>query len=876
MNFWDRSVAAVMRRRWIALALSAGITAVSVWASKGIPFVSGVTEYLPAANPDVRAWLELSKRFDAFNALMVGLEEPQAPLTSEGLSALKRITLALSEQKAAGILGARSLTNIESVREADDGSLVSDLLVPEIPKDQPGLDALSKKIAADLQVSGAMISRDQRGYALLLRADPRKDSAATAALVEKIVEKEKGPLKAFYFGAPFFTNQVTKKVYGQLWWIAPAFALLLFGILALGLRRPGVIALILVCAGTSLLWWLGVVRLFGLSLSQTSLNAALPLLVLAAVAFARGLEARLTTGDGEANPFPAPVAATLVALGLANLAMAQFTIEYLVTFGATMAAGLLAIVFFGVLAFAPAASLLKPKPVPAVEPRTHLKTNLGLAIGLAALLVVGYVSSGAKFFITPQSMFAEKDEIGQALAFFDTRFGGTDVIQIGYAGDLRDPSVAARLMRLTDLLEGSRAYGDVRSVAQVLAFLGKGFAGMHRIPVQQDSLNNLWFFLEGSTDVKNLVSDKRDEAMLVVRVPSRPQRPMAELLAIAQTAVTDSTKLGPEAAKLRLAALARVFNVDVPASRIEALVASAAAAPTEEDQKVLDEKVFGRLQAFLASPDSPYQPSAEEWTKIAAALAGSDAERKARLTEATSKIEPLTQGGMANDFVETLVSRERDMRLAARSQLLASRLTNAQTPEAFQVRSTGVVADLLDPHPKSAGEIPVLVSGMPAVAAQIENDLLVGLWKAIATLLGLAALLSFALMIGYRKVVRGLLESALATAITLATCRVLGLQVDAGSATLYLLPPMLGFLTAGWVGRSHAYTRRYPAVFLLGLAASGSTLVFTGVLPMTRIGAGMAVGLCAVVLVSYVSGLFRTDPAPGLVQAPVTPEPVRT
>ncbi|MBI5549048.1 MAG: MMPL family transporter, partial [Deltaproteobacteria bacterium] len=297
MNLWDRAIAAVMRLRWLALALSLGLTAAAVTLAPGIPFTSGVTEYLPDNAPEVGSWLELSKRFDAFNALMVGLEETKAPLTAEGLAALKRVTQLLGEQKSAGILGARSLTNIETAREGEDGSLVNELLVAEIPQEKAGLEALSKKIAADLQVSGAMISRDQWGYAVLVRADPRKDSAEIARVVESIVEKEKGPLKAYYFGAPFFTLQVTKKVYTQLKWIFPAFVLLLLGVLAVGVRRPAVIALILLSAGTSLVWWLGLVRLLGLGLSQTSLNAALPLLVLAAVAFARGIEARLTTNS---------------------------------------------------------------------------------------------------------------------------------------------------------------------------------------------------------------------------------------------------------------------------------------------------------------------------------------------------------------------------------------------------------------------------------------------------------------------------------------------------------------------------------------------------------------------------------------------------
>ncbi|HEY3448869.1 MAG TPA: MMPL family transporter [Myxococcales bacterium] len=864
MNAWDRLVAAVMRMRWIALAVSAALTAGAAALSFGIPYTSGVAEYLPANVPEVRAWLELTNRFEGMSALMVGLEEPSGPLSPEGLTALRRVTDKLAEQKAAGILGSRSVSNVPTAREAEDG-LVNELIFSDVPKDKAGLEALSKRISADGQVNGALISRDQWGYVVLVRADPRKDASAIAKLVEDIVEKEKGPLKAYYFGAPFFTNQITKKVFAQLKWIVPLFVLLLVLVLALGVRRPGVIGLILGASGLSLVWWLGLVRLFGLGLSQTSAGAALPLLVLAAVAYARGLQVRLTAKKPEENPFPLAVVGGLAALALANLALSYATIQYLAFFGATVAAGLLAIALFGLLAFAPAASLLGPTPHPEAPPRKHFKTNAGLAAAVAALLVFGYVASGVRFLMTPQEMFAPDDEVGQTLSFFDRRFGGTDVIQLSFKGNLRDPSTAARLLRLTDLLEGSQAFGDVRSVAQVVGFLNKGFGGLHRIPSTAESLNNIWFFLEGSSDVKNLVSDSRDEAMLVLRVPVKPAKPMAELLAIAQSAVRGSGEVGKEAARLRLAALGRAFKVELAPAQIDAVIAAAANAPTAEEAKVVDGKVLASLQAFLQSGDSPYQPTAEEGTKLAEALVAPEAERKPKLTAAAESFEALVKGGMAGDFVETLLAREKDLRLSTRSQVLAQRLVEGKpgAPENLAVRATGVLADLLDPQEKAAAEVPVLVSGMPAVADKIEGDLVGGLWKAIAALLGLGGVFAFAFQCGYRKVVRAVLEGALATAITLSVCRLTGLQVDAGSATLYLLPPMLGFLTSGWVGHANGHSRRYPAAYLLGLAAAGCTLLFTGVLPVMRIGAGMAIGLCSVVLVSYLSGLFRTDPVPG-------------
>ncbi len=863
MNRWDRAVALVVRRRWPVLALALVATVAATVGAKGIPFASGVAEYLPGNVPEVRSWLEFSKRFDAFNALIVGLEEPEQPLTREGLEALKRVTTKLSEMKAAGVLMARSITNVDSIREGEDGALNNELLIPEVPRDAAGLAALAARIQGDPLVSGALISRDQMAYAVMVRADGRKDSADITRVIEEVVERERGPLRAHYFGAPFFSAAITKKIYAQLWWLAPLFGLLLLGVALVGVRRPAVVALVLFGAGLSLVWWLGLVRLFGIGLSQTSANAALVLLVLAAVAYARGVEARVAGRADDGNPFPFPVLAGLVAIGLACLALTKATVPYLAVFGATMAVGVLAIVLFGVLVFAPLACFLPVRSPAAEVPRRHFRTVVGLGVGLLLLAPLGLLGSGTKFLITPQTMFAEKDEIGESLAYFDRRFGGTDVIQLDFRGSLRDPSTAARLMRLTDLLEGSGGFGDVRSVTQVLGFLSRNFGGMSRVPTDSDSLNNLWFFLEGSPDVKNLVSDARDEAMVVLRIPARPGRPMAEILAVAQRAIEDSKKLGPEGARVRLAAQLAAAKVAVAPAALDEVVAAAAAPLGEADQAAVDERVATRLKAFLASADSPYQPTEEEWQAMAAALAGGPEGRRERVVAAVSKIEPLVTGGMVEDFAGTLLSREKDLRLGARCHVLAQKLFGRQAvSEPLQARVQGTLADLLDPHANAAAEVPVAVSGMPAVASTIEGELWDGLWKAIAVLLALGAALSWAFQSGHRKVVRALLEGALATALALTVARLSGLQVDAGSATLYLMPPMLAFLTSGWVGSAGQFSRRVPAALLLGLAVGGLTLLFTGVLPIMRVGTAMAVGLCAVALVSYVSGLFRTLEVP--------------
>lgn len=835
---WDRFIAALANRRWLTLLVGALLVAGSAALAPGIAFSSDVTEHMPKVSAPVTAWLELSRRFDAFNSLIIGLEEPNAPLTAEGLASLKQVTDRLAAQKAAGVLSVSSVANVDSITEGEDGSLETELLIPKIPTGAAGLEALGRKIAANVQVSGALISRDQRGYMVLVRGDPRKDPAELAALVQKTVEESRGALVPSYFGAAFFSAVITRGVYAKLTWLVPAFAVLLFGALALLARRWRACALVLGCAVLSLVVWLGIVRALGLVLSFTSLTALLGVLALAAIVYARGLD-----GD-DANPLPGPLIGALAAAGLAALPLKLLPFAYVANFGVGMAVGALAVLLVGLFVFVPLHGLAAPR-VDVLE-GSATPPGAGLLAGTVAVVVLaGVVASQAHFFATPQTMFRDGDEIGRSLAFFDRRFGGPDFIQVDFQGDLRDPDVAARLMRLTDLLEGSGAFPDVRSVTQVLGFLNNGFGGVHRVPTTRESLGNLWFFLEGRPDVRNLVSDARDEAMAVLRVPSKPSRPMNELVGVVDAAVKDSLQVGAAGAKLRLIALAKAMKVPLADERVDAVLAAATAPLSPEDQAALDAEIRENVRDWLATPDSPFQPTDDEWKRMEAALSAPEAERGTKLTEVAKSIPALSEH--AEQLVDTVLARERDHALSVRAAQLAGRL--GVEDATFKLRAVGALCDLLDPHAHAGESAKVTISGLPVVAEQIERDLLRGLWTALAMLLGLGAVLLLLVTRNPGDSLRALLAAAAATAVTVAAAGTLGFGVDSGSASLFLVPPLASLVAFG-----APRTTRLRAAFLVAIGAASLALLLVGLAPMSRIATVMAIGLGATAVATQLLG----------------------
>lgn len=877
-SHWDRVTAWIVRRRWPILALATAVTALSAAVSPTIETTSDPTGYLPKDQEEVRDWLELNDRFGAMNTLMVGLEEPSESLTSDGLARVARITDSLNELRSEGILLARSLTNVETLSEGEDRTLNAALLVPSIPRQAEDLDRLATLILEDMQVPGSLVSRDLKGYLILLTLDPRRDTRALAQQVLDLVEDERGPMEAYFFGAPFFTSRITRQVYAKLPWIVPIFAVLLFGVIFLKTRAVRAVLLVLFSSGLALVWWLGFMDLAGYALTMTSVNGLLLILVIGAITFARGAQNRL---EGRSTTLPWPTLALLLGTLAAFAVVVIFgrltpvSLPYLARFGEAMAIGMLALVAVGVLVFIPAGSFLSPWLQDRPEPCPSGPRRSRMVLVLVALATVGVVGSIQLRFATGlNDLFMEGDDVGTMLSFFDRRFGGNEFIQVDVKGDLRNPANCARLMRVTDLLEGSGAFADVRSITQVLGFLAHRFSGVHRIPGEEEPLNNLWFFLEGSNDVRPLVNDQRDRAMLSLRVPAGNEATANDLVAAVRWAIGGSAREPAEVAHLRLDALSRHYGVVFPDDRVDEAV-SAAISPARQS-KMRRDRVEQELLNYMRSPDAPFTPSDEEWSAMAGILFREGGNPVDKLAAGLRELPGFQASGMpsrvAASLAAMLVERATSLDLDLQGTFLTERLLAgmdpAGVPVQFPIRVKGVFTELLAAPPSAEEGLGFTVSGFPVIRPLVESRLLGGVWSTAAIVLLVLFLFLLAAVPNRRLAPAAAGEAVLATLLTFAAGWLTGIQVDSGSATLYLLPALVTFYLSPSLHRTgDMEVRRFPVAFALGLAAASLSLLITGVMPIMRIGAAMALGLGCSALVASVSRRLGSS-EPGGPQAP--------
>ncbi len=879
MGIWESITRWTRTHRIISITLAVLITAICISIAPSIDFSADATQYLPQDNENVAFWLEKTNNYGGFDILMIGLEEPGKPLQSDSLMRLARISDRLTQAKAEGILWVRSLANIPTVHEAPNGTLNNEMLVNAIPRTPKAREDLAKRILRDTQAPGSLVSLDLKGYVIMLRADKRKDMRKTARFVQNLVEEERGDMKAYFFGAPFVAIQITNKIYRMLPWMIPLFLLGLFIVLRMRVRHIRTSAIIIGSTGVAILWWFGLLTIFGIELSSTGLNGVFSVLVAGSILFGSGAELWLRRDPKDTPPSPFPVRLGLLALlgAVAFGLLSQLTGSFLTDFALASAFGLVAVLLVGLLLFPALIGMLAPAPrfSQSGSANTGMFSGKARGILIAVLLIVGFVGApNMRFFINLQDMFSSRDEIGAAVDFFERKLGGADFLQINIKADLRDPETMRRIMCLSDLLEGNGHFADIRSISQIVGFLAENFGGIHRIPDERDALDNLWFFLEGNEDIRSFVLDDRSETMIVARIPGDPARQI-DWAAEAQKTIDLSKAKGIEAARLRLQALVSRYKLAIDSNKINAILAAVNGKPSTSLDERESASLLEELHTFLLSDQAPFALAESDWETIKPLLTSDDSTIEKQLPQAISGLQSYIEmeypPEVAKELSDTLIVRKAQIIQRVISERLVAELTkglDANTiPGAFLQRAQGVMADYLAPIASNNPEIEFRITGFPALAGPVEEQMLNALY---IQLFGLSLLLALVTLIALRSIRPALvilLACSLASLLALAFGWLFSIHSDSASSTLYILAPLATFLLSfrllvPWDDESGT-VRIIPTAFAIAFALGALSLLVTGVPPVMRLGAVMSDSLVVATLVSSLAIRFNNGNSNG-------------
>jgi len=527
------------------------VALVSVLAGSQIPRLvqdDDVVRFLPADDPEIRAFKAITDRFGAMEVALIAVEAggdqggAAGIYTEPGLDYVRRLTRALA--RLPEIVHVTSVTELAIVERTDDGGSAHVALVPpEIPEDAASLMAIRERILGRDYLAGLLASADGTGAVLVAQlrtaqADGTTISAKRAAEVVKaaaLAVPAPPDVRLHLGGAPFITEAAANGSQADLARLGPFVAglTLLVVIVALGSLLAALYAVLTV--GVAILWTLGLMAVTGHPLTLVSSSLPVILLTLGS-AYAvhllvwyreHGADVRAALAD-----MGPPIGAAALVQIVCFLSFLVMDLAPLREFGWQMAAGS-AIAGVLALTFLPALLMVRP-----IAPRRATGTRLDrwlVAVAArcrrqrwpvllgAAAIAAGLATQLARVDarMDTSAFFEEGSAPARADRFLADKLGGSMFLQVLVEGDLRDPAVLHRLAAFEDRLAAVPGVTRTQSIADVLAIVHEGLKGERRQSRSRAEIEQLGFLAQKTDPAVALLVDEGWRGALVqVRIGS--------------------------------------------------------------------------------------------------------------------------------------------------------------------------------------------------------------------------------------------------------------------------------------------------------------------------------------------------------------------
>ncbi len=269
----------IVHRPKILLFFLLLLTGFFAYYARHIRTDSSVESMLPQGDPEKLYYDDVRRLFGSDDVAVIGLIADDI-YTPQVLQKVQRLTDEF--RKIPEVKSVLSLTNASDILAKVTGA-EQDLLVPDIPSTPEAWEDLKQKLANNPIYLKNLVSLDGKATAITLSflESINEDEFVRRGVDEKIqaiVDGEQRPEQIYYTGLPHFKAYSAKTMTQDLRNMLPVTLLLVMGVLFLCFRSVRGVLLPTVTVITSLIWILGIMVLFGSSLSLGSVM--LPVLVL--------------------------------------------------------------------------------------------------------------------------------------------------------------------------------------------------------------------------------------------------------------------------------------------------------------------------------------------------------------------------------------------------------------------------------------------------------------------------------------------------------------------------------------------------------------------------------------------------------------------
>lgn len=141
------------------------------------------------------------------------------------------------------------------------------------------------------------------------------------------------------------------------------------------------------------------------------------------------------------------------------------------------------------------------------------------------------------------------------------KFGGSANLQVLVRGDVKEPAVLKAMKAMEGTIGGLESVSKPNSIVQLVEELNWAVSGNRGIPETRDEVAQLWFLLEGRSELGQLVSSDGNEALITAMYRDQDSGKVARIVAAVDA---ESARLKSDAVSFAQCGSAAVYHrVDV-------------------------------------------------------------------------------------------------------------------------------------------------------------------------------------------------------------------------------------------------------------------------------------------------------------------------
>lgn len=531
----------IIRRRVIGVALLLLLTLLSGYEMFNIVLNADFSTYLRQDDPVVQKFNLIGEEY-ASKSMALVLIEAEDVFNPATLKLIRDLTDAYEELDGIGY--ATSLTNVLDFKKAEGGLEVGKLIRKgAIPEGKEDLKRLREYVLSKEMYVKDLVSEDGKSTVIALRlkqgAYEYEVTNEIRRVTETIAPKQ---TQISYGGMPFLMYHMTLLIIETIERLEPVMILLMLGILFIGFRKAGGVFLPLLVVAFSVIWTVGLMSLFNISLNM--LTGIMPI-ILIAMGSADGIHVmrryyeKRQIGkepvDAIKDTFselgtPIIITTFTTMIGFLSLLISNFSV--IQQFGLVTSLGVfmaLVVTFFLLPVFL-AFSRPKRGKWKGLEPSGGLRfmdrwaelvfRHRGAILVLSSLMVIiaVVIIPRIKKDVDWSLCLKKGSKAHRAEMLLRSDFGGTLPAQALVKGPMKDPFVLKAMRYLERYLETIPSVGEVQSMARVISEMNEVMNARYVVPESKEGVANLWFLVEGEDIVEQMVKEDETEGLIQARL----------------------------------------------------------------------------------------------------------------------------------------------------------------------------------------------------------------------------------------------------------------------------------------------------------------------------------------------------------------------